>query len=406
MIKERYQRVLLLCFFGLVGVYMFNLPSFLVIILLGVTAGYFSYQEAQERESIEKAENARLHTQIQNVTFQADIRQEQLATLISNLPMPLILLDRNGEVLLFNDSFAEFRQSKEQRRLTYVHNDFERPVYRFIFDATLFEREIRKTIVVHEKEYEAYSEPLFKNNQFSGCVIVFQDITKIKRQEALQKQFIADASHELKTPISAIKGMVEILNREGFNDEEVRKDFLEQIEYENSRLERIVYDLLQLSRLSSEQLVMKRESCDVTQIIDASIASLSYKANKKGLQIQTNYENKEPIFVDPGQMQIVINNLISNAISYSDHGIITVSTLYRGDSYVIEVKDEGRGISKEDQERIFERFYRTDKARSRASGGSGLGLSIVKSVLDAHNAQLVIESEVDKGSSFQIWIKN
>ncbi|OCN03916.1 hypothetical protein A4S06_03735 [Erysipelotrichaceae bacterium MTC7] len=406
MIKEQYRNIILLSFFGLVCIYMFKLPSFIVIIMMGIVAIYFAIQEEKERTALGKAENMRLHNQIQNVTFQADIRQEQLATLISNLPMPLILLDNKGEVLLYNDGFAEFRDSKEKRRLTYVNNDFVKPVYRFIFDATLFEREIRKTIVVDEKEYEAYSEPLFKNNQFSGCVIVFQDITKIKKQEALQKRFLDDASHELKTPISAIKGMVEILNREGFNDEEIRKDFLEQIENENNRLERIVSDLLQLSRLSSDQLVMKREACDATKIIDASIASLSYKANKKGLAFHTDYRSNEPIFVDPAQLQIVMNNLISNAISYSDTGTISLSTFHEGDSYVIEVKDEGRGISQEEQDRIFERFYRTDTDRSRSSGGSGLGLSIVKSVLDAHQAQLVVKSEIHKGSTFQIWIRN
>ncbi len=406
MIKEQYRNIILLSFFGLVCIYMFKLPSFIVIIMMGIVAIYFAIQEEKERTALGKAENMRLHNQIQNVTFQADIRQEQLATLISNLPMPLILLDNKGEVLLYNDGFAEFRNSKEKRRLTYVNNDFVKPVYRFIFDATLFEREIRKTIVVDDKEYEAYSEPLFKNNQFSGCVIVFQDITKIKKQEALQKRFLDDASHELKTPISAIKGMVEILNREGFNDEEIRKDFLEQIENENNRLERIVSDLLQLSRLSSDQLVMKREACDATKIIDASIASLSYKANKKGLAFHTDYRSNEPIFVDPAQLQIVMNNLISNAISYSDTGTISLSTFHEGDSYVIEVKDEGRGISQEEQDRIFERFYRTDTDRSRSSGGSGLGLSIVKSVLDAHQAQLVVKSEIHKGSTFQIWIRN
>ena len=164
-------------------------------------------------------------------------------------------------------------------------------------------------------------------------------------------------------------------------------------------------ELLQSSRLSVDNLILKRELLDFTTIIDASIDSLLMMAQQKGLKLDTNYESHEAVFVDKDMATTLINNLISNAIKYSEKGTILVSTKKVKEEYVVMIKDEGFGLSKEDKEKIFDRFYRVDKARSRDSGGSGLGLSIVKDIVEAHGARIEVESELGVGSTFIIYFK-
>ena len=211
----------------------------------------------------------------------------------------------------------------------------------------------------------------------------------------MQKRFIADASHELKTPIAVIKGMVEILNREDFDDEETRREFMDQIEQEINRLDILVKDLLQLSRLSLSTVLLEREKTDLCLVIDKAVKSLEKKAEKKGLRIVKEYQNHDLVFCDPLKMSQVVLNLLSNAIKYSDRGTITLKTREEGSWYVLQVRDEGHGITAEDLEKIFDRFYRVDDDRSRSSGGSGLGLSIAKGFVERMNGR--IQAVVEDG---------
>lgn len=403
--REQAIEVLTIFIFALLAIWIFQIHPFLVILAMCATFFYILRRNDMELAKKIQFESNQLTNQIKTTSSDAYLKQKQLYTLVANLPFPLVLLDVDGNIVLYNKQFEIFRQDEKTSGLTYSKNDFEKNVYRFVNDAYIFEREIDKAMNVNGIEYEAISVPITANDAFSGCIILFQDISKIKEKEQMQKQFIADASHELKTPISAIKGMSEILNREGFDDEAIRKDFLLQIQKENNRLELIVQDLLQLSRLSVDVIVLKRATVDFTQILDRSIDSLKQKANSKGLQLRKDYQTHDKVFVDAEQMEIVVNNLVSNAIAYSDQGSICARTYKRGDYYVCEIEDEGQGIAEQDLHRVFERFYRVDTARSRQSGGSGLGLSIVVSIVEAHDAKIEIESELGKGSIFRILLK-
>ncbi|MDF9825094.1 two-component system phosphate regulon sensor histidine kinase PhoR [Breznakia sp. PF5-3] len=403
--KERISEILTVLVFALLALGVFQIHPFLVVLAMTATFIYILYRNDNEFEQRSRMESNQLANRVKTTASDAYLKQKRLYTLVANIPLPLVLLNIDGKVVLYNSFFEVFRDNKDDRELTYNKNDFEKDIHKFVNDAFIFERNIDKTMSVKGKEYQAISVPITTEGKFSGCVVLFQDISKAKEKEQMQKEFIADASHELKTPISAIKGMIEILNRDSFDDEEIRKEFMIQIQKENDRLEAIVRDLLQLSRLSSDVLVLKRDSMDFTRILDASISSLQQKAENKGLKIVADYQTHEDVFVDFEQMEVVVNNLLNNAIAYSDSGTITLRTYKKDDYYVFEIQDEGRGLSEENTHKIFERFYRVDKARSRLSGGSGLGLSIVKSILEAHNAILEVESEENKGSVFRILIK-
>ena len=403
--KETFKKLLMMLVFSYIALGMFSFNPYLVVFLLLCYFAYDFMQGTQMLEEKSKAENKELQNEIKMTTKDAYLKQKQLMTMISNIPFPLLLLDANGKVVLYNSSFNQFRNSKEEKSIDYMNNDCHYEVSEFLKDAYIFEKQTEKMIGVGDKTYEAISVPVTTKGKFSGCVILFQDITLAKERESMQKQFIADASHELKTPISVIKGMVEILNRDDFDDEKTRVEFMHQIEKESRRLEIIVRDLLQLSRLSKDNLILKRKSLDFTEIIEESKKSFQRLADEKGLHFDVDYQSHEKVFVDRDLSITLMNNLISNAIKYSDQGTIHITTKEVNEEYVIEIKDEGVGLSQEDCEKVFERFYRVDKARSRASGGSGLGLSIVKSIVDAHGGKIKVESELGKGTTFFIHYK-
>lgn len=403
--KETFKKLLMMLVFSYIALGMFSFNPYLVVFLLLCYFAYDFMQGTQMLEEKSKAENKELQNEIKMTTKDAYLKQKQLMTTISNIPFPLLLLDANGKVVLYNSSFNQFRDNKEEKSIDYMNNDCHYEVSEFLKDAYIFEKQTEKMISVGDKTYEAISVPVTTKGKFSGCVILFQDITLAKERESMQKQFIADASHELKTPISVIKGMVEILNRDDFDDEKTRVEFMHQIEKESRRLEIIVRDLLQLSRLSKDNLILKRKSLDFTEIIEESKKSFQRLADEKGLHFDVDYQSHEKVFVDRDLSITLMNNLISNAIKYSDQGTIHITTKEVNEEYVIEIKDEGVGLSQEDCEKVFERFYRVDKARSRASGGSGLGLSIVKSIVDTHGGKIKVESELGKGTTFFIHYK-
>lgn len=403
--KERFTTCIAMILFAYIGLGIFDINAYLVVFLL---VCYFAFDYYQGKEKLAKQnelESKELKSEIKTTTRDAHLKHKQLLTMISSIPFPLVLMNAEGKLVLYNSYFNQFRKSDKERELSYIDNDCYRNVAEILKDGYIFEKNFTRIIEHQEKTYEVICLPVKAKGKFSGCVLLFQDISEARERESMQKQFIADASHELKTPISVIKGMIEILNRDDFDDEETEKDFQKQIEKETRRMEIIVRDLLQLSRLSKDNLILKRESCDFTTILDSCVNSFVKIANDKGLKIKKDYQSFDKIFVDRELSMTLMNNLISNAIKYSDSGTITISTREVKEEYMVSIKDEGVGLTPEDKEKIFERFYRVDKARSRESGGSGLGLSIVKSIVEAHGARIEIDSVPKQGTEIKLYYK-
>ena len=376
----------------------------LALVLLVTMIILFMIDEilSKKIESEQSLENKQLQKIIQSNSKDAHIKNKQLLTMVSSIPWPMILLDQQGQIVMHNDLTVVSKIKNKLVHSSYMQNDLDKEVAEFVKDCFILEKELDKMIKIHNIEYQVLSIPILAKGKYRGCLILFQDISKALEKEKMQKRFIADASHELKTPIAVIKGMVEILNRDDFDDEETQKEFLFQIEQEVNRIDLLVKDLLVLSRLSNSDFSLDLNYCDMNAILERSIRSLKKALHDKGLKIEKNIQIDRFILCDEQKMEQVFINLISNAIKYSDQGVISINATSDEHQVKITVSDQGVGIRQENIEKIFERFYREDDARSRLSGGSGLGLSIVKSICDAHKAKIEVVSKVNEGSSFTI----
>ncbi len=237
-----------------------------------------------------------------------------------------------------------------------------------------------------------------------SAVLVFHDITELKRLERVRKDFVANASHELRTPLAAMKGYIEALI-DGEKDDSARSaEFLEILRNNTDRLNNIIDDLLTLTQIESGRYVWKRDSLKIVELLERVMATLKPAVQKRGHVVSVRLPESLPdVPGDPEKLTQVFTNLVDNAIKYtSDGGKITIEGHQVSGGVEFMISDTGPGISRKDQLRIFERFYRVDRARSRDLGGTGLGLSIVKHIVEAHGGEVRVESTLGKGSTFTI----
>ncbi len=233
-------------------------------------------------------------------------------------------------------------------------------------------------------------------------LLFLSDITEEKRVEAIKKDFVANVSHELRTPLASIKGYSETLLDEGLGDSDNSKEFLRIIDKHATRMSRLIDDLLILSRLESQQISVECAPLDMGELIGLSITTFSKQARDKGIELASEVSGELPSALgDRDRLEQVLVNLLDNAIKYTPAGgSVKVSAYIEDGSIRIDVADTGIGIPPKDMPRIFERFYRVDKARSRELGGTGLGLAIVKHIMQVHGNRVWVESELGKGSRF------
>lgn len=392
--------LLLIGFFALEA--LFELPVYLLILLLIAAFAMIWHSSEMRLADDVRRNNENLLHELKTSSSDSHLKTKQLLTIVSSIPFPLLLLDEFGKIVIYNTQALAFRRSDAKIELDYLHNDFDPMIQEVIKDAFILEKEQEERIRIDDVDYQAYMVPITSHGKFSGCLILLQDMTNALSGEKMQKRFIADASHELKTPISVIKGMSEILVREDFDDPAAQKDFLNQIHVEVHRLENIVKDLLELSKLSVEQPILHRTRVNFHDLIREVCKPLQSLINEKKLQLVIDLKGEARLFCDAQKMSQVLNNLLVNAIKYSDSGTITIRAFTTEDDYYIQVQDEGCGFNVDEQNRIFERFYRINQSRARAEGGSGLGLAIVKSVIDAHGGVIEVRSELNVGTVFTI----
>jgi len=240
----------------------------------------------------------------------------------------------------------------------------------------------------------------------SGAVVVLHDVTELRRLERVRQDFVANVSHEFKTPLTAIQGFAETLLAGALDDPNNNRRFLEIIRNHAARLARLTDDLLKLARIEAGKLEVQFSPVGLTELIEGCAETTLLKASRKQITLEIeNPPGLPAVWGDASLLREVLQNLLDNAIQYTpEGGQIRVRAVAAAREAVISVSDTGIGIPLADQERIFERFYRVDAARSREAGGTGLGLSIAKHIVEAHGGRLWVESTVGRGSSFSFSI--
>ncbi|WP_326906602.1 ATP-binding protein [Sedimentibacter sp. MB31-C6] len=251
-----------------------------------------------------------------------------------------------------------------------------------------------------------YAPFMDNKEEIGGVILVFKNITEQYKMENMQKEFVANVSHELKTPITTIKSYAETLLDGALNEPPIAEEFLNVINSESDRMSRLVSDLLRLSRMDYAQTNWTKEKLNVKELLKDIYRKLHIQAKNKSVTMHMGeVPNDLSIDFDRDGFEQIMLNIAGNAVKYTpENGNVWVNVIREKGKIIISIKDDGIGIPKEDQNRIFERFYRVDKARARQLGGTGLGLSIAKQIAEAHDSILTVESEVQRGTEIKIII--
>jgi two-component system phosphate regulon sensor histidine kinase PhoR len=235
-----------------------------------------------------------------------------------------------------------------------------------------------------------------------GFLFVFHDLTRQNELEGLRQDFVANVSHELRTPLSLIKGFTETLLSGAKDDPQVAARFLQKIDNHADRLLFLIEDLLTISRLESGQAALNSQEVSLAQVVTRVLEDVQNHARERRVRLQNKIPGDTTVWADADRLQQVFFNLVENALKYGrGDGTVTIGTRDSGnDKLEVFVQDDGPGIPVESRQRIFERFYRVDRARSRETGGTGLGLAIVKHIVQAHGGEVWVKSELNQGSTF------
>ncbi|MEM1502372.1 ATP-binding protein [Domibacillus sp. 8LH] len=350
---------------------------------------------------------------LQEMMQAQEVHQNRLTTLIENIESGLLLIDDRGYIVMANRSFKKMYSTGRIIKKRYYEVITQEDVIKIVEDVFMTEKNVRRqikmTFDLEEKDIEVSGAPIIgTNDEWKGILVVYHDITEIKHLEQMRKDFVANVSHELKTPITSIKGFSETLLDGALNDPDAAKMFLEIIWKESGRMERLVADLLDLSKIEQKGLTLNLTAVPLKKLLSEVIVTLESRLEAKDIALQMNVSDHLVIQGDEYRLKQVFVNLITNAILYTPKGGQIFVDASESDQMVnVKVSDTGIGIEKAELPRIFERFYRVDKARSRDSGGTGLGLAIVKHIMEAHHGKINVESKLNEGTTFTVsFIKN
>ncbi|MBX6354072.1 MAG: PAS domain-containing protein [Thermoflavifilum sp.] len=340
-----------------------------------------------------------------------ELRQERdvLNHVLENLTTGVVLIGHEGRVQLVNEAAEHMFLRPRAQWLGREHWAVLRP-YRIGGEIARALREgvpwqgtlqLRENLVVEARliPLPADREPLPGDNPYDALLLC-TDVSEWRRLERMRSEFVANVSHELKTPIAAIRGFAETLLDEEV-DTDTRRAFLRTIYEESTRMANLVSDLLQLSKLEFEGHAVHPRAVALRDAVHGAIERVAGEARRHQIEIETRGCDDIVVWADPDRLLQVLLNLLTNAVHYTpDGGRVIVWCEPFVDHVKVHVQDTGIGIPPEDQARVFERFYRVDRARSRSSGGTGLGLAIVKHIVQAHGGEVGVHSEMGRGSDF------
>lgn len=349
---------------------------------------------------------------LHDISVMRETEKERLKTLIENMGSALIMIDRNGLVTIVNRSFLEQLQITLENidgklfRKIGLPDQIEDFINKLFLTESSYREQIKIKRNLHTYYKDAYGAPVIgEHGRWLGIVVVMHDITELVKLEQVRKDFVANVSHELKTPVTSIKGFSETLLYGAYKNEETLLSFLEIIHKESNRLQMLITDLLDLSKVEQVGYEVNLHDVKLNDVLNRCLEMASHLLEEKEIELVLKVEDSVRVLGDSNRLMQILMNLVTNAITYSpDHTTLHIS-IFKNEKYgIFRIQDEGIGISKKEISRIFERFYRVDRARSRNSGGTGLGLAIVKHLVEAHHGLIEVESEVGKGTCFIVYI--
>ena len=381
--------------------------SVYVIAVIVISVYLSKFVICPKNKYIRSDERAELKDKLNEVSS----RKNQIETILLHMTDGIIAFNMQGEIILINPAAKKFLSiSPEDNTFDDIFGKFkldinmEKVIYLESWTST------EQRIQVDDQYVKVLFAP-FKNEDErpDGVIAVIQDITEHVKldnmQKEMRKQFISDVSHELKTPITSIMGYADTLLEGGY-DEETQTKFLNVIASESRRMARLVTDLLTLSRYDSNKKKTQKETFDLGDLVKQCQEKLAIEIKKKGHTVNSFVTaDVPPVYADKDDIERVVLNILTNSIKYTpDNGEIKIYVGFVYNDAYIKVFDNGIGIPEDDLSRIFERFYRVDKARTREMGGTGLGLSIAKEILDKNGGSIDIKSKVGEGTEVVIRI--
>ncbi len=381
-----------------------------------LAAGDFTHKlivpRVEEFASVAESINqmaAELDDKLRRLTHERNEREAVLASMVEGV----LAVDIDERVIAVNAAAARLLDtdpvSAEGRAIQEVvrNPDLQHVVAQTLDGHRPVEADIVIRVGAEERNLQANGTLLHGDDDGDdvGAVVVLNDVTRLKRLEAVRRDFVANVSHELKTPVTSIKGFAETLEDGALDDPEAAHRFVRIISGQADRLNSIIEDLLALSTLeqSGDSPLLQLEEADLCDVVAVALEVCGPKAEAKSIELREDCPGRLFARVSPPLLEQAVVNLIDNAVKYSAEGSTVVVTLEeRGDEVVVSVTDEGQGVAREHLPRLFERFYRVDKARSRDLGGTGLGLAIVKHVAQIHGGRVSVDSLIGRGSTFRI----
>lgn len=339
----------------------------------------------------------------------ASLKSEKMKSdfLLNHMNQGICVLNEDAKIVLLNDYLKnlynfniDYNINKDYRYLFRDEKIQEaiKKVYEkktdYLFNVELDDNHYAVSIIYSDKDY----------SDNASVILIYSDITASKNIEKLKRDFFVNASHELKSPLTTIIGSSDLIANGIVTDEATRKDLIERIGSEAKRMNNLVMDMLVLSEQENKNTKKEKQVINIKRTVEEVINNLAIIAEKKDLQIITNVVDAN-IYINSEEIYQLIKNILENALKYSkNNGKVWIEISYDSDNLLITIKDNGIGIPKQDLTRVFERFYRVDKARSNSIGGTGLGLSIVKHIVMNYNGSIELNSEEDEGTEVKVYL--
>lgn len=349
---------------------------------------------------------------IEDKIREVQIQNQHLKAILESMVEGIIVTDKSSHIVSINPTvekiFKITKQDIEGKLFLEVirNNDIAEIINNVLKNRRFFSCELSLVWPV-QKIFRVDATPIFEKEMVSGCLVMIHDITEIRRLETMRKDFVANVSHELKTPLTSIKGFVETLLEGALEDKENSRHFLQIIQDHANQLDNLVSDLLDLSHLESQEIKLETQSFDLKGLTDDILAGFKSQLKRRSIKAENILSSGLIVKADKNKIGQVLTNLIDNAIKFNqEKGSVRIYSQDLDDKIKIFVEDSGIGIPEKYIPRIFERFYRVDKARSRELGGTGLGLSIVKHIMELHNGSVGVESTEGLGSKFWFTLPN